>query len=78
MTPEKISVFLTSAHNKPAGGVKILNQVCLFRKKGHEGYVVVPEDPNEAYGWEKLFTEEMVKAYHIDYGLNIRIVRYHN
>jgi nucleoside-diphosphate-sugar epimerase len=37
-----------------------------------------PADPNEAYGWEKLFTEEMVKAYHIDYGLDIRITRYHN
>lgn len=37
-----------------------------------------PADPNEAYGWEKLFTEEMVKAYRKDYGLDIRIVRYHN
>jgi len=39
---------------------------------------VYPADPNEAYGWEKLFTEEMLKAYHIDYGLDIRITRYHN
>ena len=37
-----------------------------------------PADPNEAYGWEKLFTEEMVKAYRIDYGLDARVVRYHN
>ena len=37
-----------------------------------------PADPNEAYGWEKLFTEEMVKAYQKDYGVDIRIVRYHN
>jgi len=37
-----------------------------------------PADPNEAYGWEKLFTEEMVKSYQIDYGLDIRITRYHN
>ncbi len=37
-----------------------------------------PADPNEAYGWEKLFTEEMVKAYQRDYGLDIRIARYHN
>lgn len=37
-----------------------------------------PADPNEAYGWEKLFTEEMLKAYQKDYGLDIRIVRYHN
>lgn len=37
-----------------------------------------PADPNEAYGWEKLFTEEMVKAYQRDYALDTRIVRYHN
>jgi len=37
-----------------------------------------PADPNEAYGWEKLFTEEMMKAYQTDYGLDIRMARYHN
>ena len=37
-----------------------------------------PADPNEAYGWEKLFTEEMIKAYQKDYSLDARIVRYHN
>ena len=37
-----------------------------------------PADPNEPYGWEKLFTEEMVKSYQIDYGLDARMVRYHN
>jgi nucleoside-diphosphate-sugar epimerase len=37
-----------------------------------------PADPNEAYGWEKLFTEEMVQSYHKDYGLDVRIARYHN
>jgi nucleoside-diphosphate-sugar epimerase len=37
-----------------------------------------PADPNEAYGWEKLFTEEMVIAYHKDYGLDVRMARYHN
>jgi nucleoside-diphosphate-sugar epimerase len=37
-----------------------------------------PADPNEAYGWEKLFTEEMIKSYQINYGFNARIARYHN
>ena len=37
-----------------------------------------PADPNEAYGWEKLFTEEMIKSYQQDYGLDARIVRFHN
>jgi len=46
--------------------------------KGLKEEDVYPADPNEAYGWEKLFTEEMVKAYQIDRGLNARIPRYHN
>ena len=37
-----------------------------------------PADPNEAYGWEKLFAEEMVKAYQKDYSLDARVARYHN
>lgn len=37
-----------------------------------------PAQPNEAYGWEKLFTEEMIKSYQKDYNLDARIVRYHN
>ncbi len=39
---------------------------------------VYPSEPNEAYGWEKLFTEEMLKAYQSDYKCDIRITRYHN
>ncbi len=37
-----------------------------------------PAYPDSAYGWEKLFTELMMKAYHEDYGLDIRITRFHN
>lgn len=39
---------------------------------------VFPAYPDNAYGWEKLFTELMMQAYHEDYGLNIRIARFHN
>lgn len=37
-----------------------------------------PAYPDSAYGWEKLFTELMMQAYHEDYGLDIRIARFHN
>jgi nucleoside-diphosphate-sugar epimerase len=37
-----------------------------------------PAYPDSAYGWEKLFTELMMKSYHEDYGLDIRIARLHN
>jgi len=38
----------------------------------------VPAEPDQFYGWEKLFTEKLMDAYKKDYGLNIRITRYHN
>jgi len=38
----------------------------------------MPADPNEAYGWEKLFTEQMAMFYQKDYGLDVRIARFHN
>ena len=37
-----------------------------------------PADPDNFYGWEKLFTEKMCEAYQRDYGMNIRVLRYHN
>lgn len=37
-----------------------------------------PAQPDSYYGWEKLFMEKMCESYQRDYGLEIRIARYHN
>lgn len=37
-----------------------------------------PADPQDAYGWEKLVTERLCTHYRQDYGLETRIVRFHN
>ena len=37
-----------------------------------------PADPQDAYGWEKLVTERLCEYYAADYGLQTRIVRFHN
>ena len=37
-----------------------------------------PAQPQDAYGWEKLFTERLCTHYREDYGLETRIVRFHN
>ena len=37
-----------------------------------------PADPEEGYGWEKLFTEKLCQYYREDHGLQTRIVRFHN
>ncbi|HDI78928.1 MAG TPA: NAD-dependent epimerase/dehydratase family protein [Desulfobacteraceae bacterium] len=38
----------------------------------------IPADPDNYYGWEKLYTEKMLEAFKKDYGLEVRIARYHN
>jgi GDP-D-mannose 3',5'-epimerase len=37
-----------------------------------------PADPDNFYGWEKLYTEKMCEACQRDYNMDIRILRYHN
>jgi len=37
-----------------------------------------PALPQDAYGWEKLLTERLCTHYREDYGLETRIVRFHN
>lgn len=37
-----------------------------------------PAEPDSDYGWEKLFSERMYLAFHRNYGMEVRIARYHN
>jgi nucleoside-diphosphate-sugar epimerase len=37
-----------------------------------------PADPEDGYGWEKLFSERMGRHFMEDYGLHFRTARYHN
>lgn len=37
-----------------------------------------PALPDSEYGWEKLFSERLYAAYHRNYGLDIRVARFHN
>lgn len=37
-----------------------------------------PYDPDEGYGWEKLFTEKLCQYYTEDYNLETRVARFHN
>ncbi len=37
-----------------------------------------PADPQDAYGWEKLITERLCQHYREDYGMDTKMVRFHN
>ena len=43
--------------------------------KEEDAYPALPQD---AYGWEKLITEHLCEHYRAEYGLETRIVRFHN
>ncbi len=37
-----------------------------------------PADPEPGYGWEKLWSEELCRYFMKDYGMETRVVRFHN
>ena len=37
-----------------------------------------PANPDSEYGWEKLFSERLYLAFHRNYGMEVRMARYHN
>jgi nucleoside-diphosphate-sugar epimerase len=37
-----------------------------------------PADPEDGYGWEKLFSERMCRHFQEDFGIQTRVARYHN
>lgn len=39
---------------------------------------VYPAQPQDAYGWEKLVTEHLAMHYQEDFGIDTRVVRFHN
>jgi GDP-D-mannose 3', 5'-epimerase len=45
---------------------------------GLKEYDAYPADPDNEYGWEKLFTERLCYDYYLDYGLETRVARFHN
>ena len=51
------------------------NDTFIDGLKEEDAYPAMPED---GYGWEKLFSERMCRHFYEDYGLDVRIARYHN
>ena len=43
--------------------------------KETDAYPAMPED---GYGWEKLFSERMCNHFFEDYGMDVKVARYHN
>ncbi len=51
------------------------NKTFVANLKEEDAY---PAEPEDGYGWEKLFSERMCRHFTEDYGLETRVARYHN
>lgn len=51
------------------------NEFGQYALKESDAY---PADPEDGYGWEKLFSERMCRHFYEDFGLETRIARLHN
>jgi GDP-D-mannose 3',5'-epimerase len=77
---------LWAARNMGIGRLLYTSSACVYPEYKQEQAFVPglkeadawPAQPQDAYGLEKLVTEELCKHYRRDYGLETRIVRLHN
>jgi GDP-D-mannose 3', 5'-epimerase len=62
------------------------SSACVYPREFERAHDVVPlkesdaypADPEDGYGWEKLFSERMAIQYREDWGLETRVARFHN
>lgn len=46
--------------------------------KGLAEHMAYPANPDSEYGWEKLFSERLYLSFNRNYGIQVRIARFHN
>ena len=83
------TINLNMAHYGVHAGIKKIfysSSACVYPKYNQQDpdnpkcseASVYPAAPDSDYGWEKLFSERMYLAFARNYGLDVRIARFHN
>lgn len=78
--------LLQRASEQKIGKVFFSSSACVYpeekqldtKNPGLKETDAYPANPDTAYGWEKIFTEQACRSYRDEYGLNVRIARFHN
>lgn len=78
--------ILEIAREQGAGKIFYSSSACIYpeRNQMDPARPVTAEDsaypaaPDSEYGWEKLFSERLYFAYARNYGIDVRVVRFHN
>lgn len=74
------------AVKKGAGKVFYSSSACMYPEYNQldplnpncEESSAYPANPDSEYGWEKLFSERLYFAFNRNYGLDVRVARFHN
>jgi len=78
--------LLTHVDKNKVGRLFYSSSACIYPEHNQEDpenpncreESAYPAKPDSEYGWEKLFSERMYLAYNRNYGLDVRIARFHN
>ena len=78
--------LLRAAHQNKCKKYFFSSSACVYNAskqndtfiKGLKESDAYPADPEDGYGWEKLFSERMCRHFMEDYGIEVRVARYHN
>ncbi|MCA6379551.1 MAG: NAD-dependent epimerase/dehydratase family protein [Cytophagales bacterium] len=65
--------FFASSACVYAAGKQLITDVTALKEA--DAY---PAEPEDGYGWEKLFSERMCRHFREDFGIAARVARYHN
>lgn len=86
MTVDTTSAILKAARDANAGRLFYASSACVYPAWAQaetdmpalsEG-MAYPADPEDGYGWEKLFGERLCRHFREDFGLETRVARFHN
>lgn len=83
------SINLNTAHEgvkKQIGKIFYSSSACIYPEYNQMDpdnpkcteNTAYPAQPDSEYGWEKLFSERMYFAYNRNYGIQVRVARFHN
>ena len=69
--------ILNLTKNLKKGKIFYSSSACVYKNPKCSEDSAYPAAPMSEYGWEKLFSERMYLAYQRNYGLQVRIARFH-
>jgi nucleoside-diphosphate-sugar epimerase len=77
---------LNEAHKKNVKKIFYASSACVYNEHNQldpenpncKEDSVYPAQPDSEYGWEKLFSERLYATYNRNFGLDVRVARFHN